>query len=40
MVTGLGATVTAVEAPFDPEPVAPHGDHHDHDHHHEKDHGG
>jgi urease accessory protein len=44
MVTGLGATVTAVEAPFDPEAVAPHGHHHDHGHHHEphheKDHGG
>ena len=44
MVTGLGATVTAVEAPFDPEAVAPHGHRHDHghhhEHHHEKDHGG
>jgi len=28
MVKGLGATVTAIEAPFDPEPAAPH-DHHD-----------
>lgn len=33
MLRGLGARVTAVEAPFDPEPAAPHGhDHHDHDH--------
>ena len=32
MVRGLGANVTAVEAPFDPEPAAPHGGgHHDHD---------
>jgi urease accessory protein len=31
MVRGLGADVTAVEAPFDPEPAAPHGGHqHDH----------
>jgi len=33
MVKGLGARVTAVEAPFDPEPPSPHGHHHhDHDH--------
>ena len=31
MVKGLGANVTAVEAPFEPEPVAPHGGHHHHD---------
>jgi urease accessory protein len=29
MMTGLGANVTVIEAPFDPEPAAPHG-HHDH----------
>jgi urease accessory protein len=28
MVKGLGAQVTEVEAPFDPEPAAPHGHHH------------
>jgi urease accessory protein len=34
MVRGLGARVTAVEAPFDPEPAAPGGHgHHDHAHH-------
>lgn len=33
MVKGLGARVTRVDAPFDPEPAAPHG--HDHDHQHE-----
>jgi urease accessory protein len=32
MVKGLGANVTALEAPFDPEPVASHDDH---DHHHD-----
>ena len=32
MVKGLGASVTAVEAPFDPEPSAPRGHHHDHGH--------
>lgn len=32
MVKGLGATVTTVEAPFDPEADAPHV--HDHEHHH------
>jgi len=30
MVKGLGAIVTLVEAPFDPEPAMPHD--HDHDH--------
>ncbi len=30
MLRGLGARITPVEAPFDPEPAAPHG--HDHDH--------
>jgi urease accessory protein len=34
MVCGLGATVTAVEASFDPEAGVPH------DHHHECGHGG
>jgi urease accessory protein len=29
MVKGLGARVTPVEAPFDPERAAPHGHHHD-----------
>ena len=28
MLKGLGASVTEIEAPFDPEPAAPHG-HHD-----------
>jgi urease accessory protein len=32
MVKGLGATTTEVDAPFDPEPTAPHGGgHHHHD---------
>ena len=31
MLKGLGATTREVEAPFDPEPAAPHGHHHDHD---------
>lgn len=31
MVKGLGATTTALEAPFDPEPAVPHGGHHHHD---------
>ena len=31
MLRGLGASVTPLEAPFDPEPAAPRG-HHDHDH--------
>src|SRR6185295_2095040 len=30
MVKGLGAITKSVEAPFDPEPAAPH-DHHHHD---------
>jgi urease accessory protein len=30
MLRGLGATVTPVEAPFDPEPGAGQGHHHDH----------
>ena len=30
MMKGLGAIVTLVEAPFDPEPAMPHD--HDHDH--------
>ena len=35
MVAHLGATVTAIEAPFDPEGGAYHGGHgHDHHHHH------
>jgi urease accessory protein len=32
MVKGVGARVQTLEAPFDPEPGAPQGDHHDHDH--------
>jgi urease accessory protein len=32
MVAGLGAKVTAVDAPFDPEPGAPQGHGHEHDH--------
>lgn len=32
MVTGLGARIAAIEAPFDPEPAAAHGHHHGHDH--------
>ena len=33
MLRGLGASVTPLEAPFDPEPAAPHGgQQHDHDH--------
>ena len=43
MVRGLGATVTKVEAPFDPESGAyaggGHGHHHHHHHHHDEDHG-
>jgi urease accessory protein len=30
MLIGLGARVTPLEAPFDPEPAAAHGHHHDH----------
>jgi len=34
MLRGLGARLTPLEAPFDPEPAAPHGGghHHHHDH--------
>jgi len=32
MLRGLGAQVTALEAPFDPEQGAPHGSHHGHAH--------
>jgi urease accessory protein len=32
MLKGLGASVTPLEASFDPEVVAPHGPHHEHDH--------
>jgi len=32
MLRGLGANVTALEAPFDPEEGAPHGTHHGHAH--------
>jgi urease accessory protein len=32
MLRGLGAHVTPLEAPFDPEPAAPHGGGHRHDH--------
>lgn len=49
MLEGLGATVRAVEAPFNPEggaygehnrmPAHPHGHHHHHDHGHEHNHG-
>jgi urease accessory protein len=43
MASKLGATVTAIEAPFDPEAVAPaHAHDHGHDHahhHHEHEHG-
>jgi urease accessory protein len=31
MLVGLGARMTPLEAPFDPEPAAPHGHHHDHE---------
>jgi len=31
MVKGLGANVSEIEAPFDPEPAAPHGHYHAHD---------
>lgn len=31
MVKGLGAATKEIEAPFDPEPAAPHGGHHPHD---------
>ena len=40
MARGLGATVTLLEAPFDPEAGAPAHEHpHGHDHHHEHDYG-
>ena len=32
MLRGLGAHLTPLEAPFDPEPAAPHGHDHEHDH--------
>jgi urease accessory protein len=32
MLRGLGAGVAPLEAPFDPEPAAPHGGGHHHDH--------
>ena len=35
MLRGLGAGMTPLEAPFDPEPSAPHGGGHHHDHHNE-----
>jgi urease accessory protein len=39
MLRGLGAQVSKLDAPFDPEPASPHG-HHGHEHHgHEHDHG-
>ncbi len=31
MVKGLGAVTKPIEAPFDPEPAAPHANDHDHD---------
>jgi urease accessory protein len=31
MVKRLGASMTTIEAPFDPEPAAPHDGHHHHD---------
>jgi urease accessory protein len=34
MAAGLGASVTVIEAPFDPEPSTPHHDGADHHHHH------
>jgi urease accessory protein len=30
MVKGLGAVTQEIEAPFDPEPAAPHRHHHEH----------
>jgi len=30
MLRGLGARMTSLDAPFDPEPAAPHGHRHDH----------
>jgi urease accessory protein len=41
MLRGLGAQLSAVEAPFDPERGAyDHGHGHSHNHHHDHDHGG
>ena len=43
MLTRLGATLTAIEAPFDPERGAyegGHGHEHDHGHRHDHEHGG
>jgi urease accessory protein len=43
MLRGLGAKVSKLDAPFDPEPASPHGSHgHEHEghHHHGHDHGG
>jgi urease accessory protein UreE len=31
MVKGLGAVTQEIDAPFDPEPAAPHGHHHAHE---------
>jgi urease accessory protein len=40
MLRGLGAHVSALDAPFDPEAASPHGHHHRHEHHHhDHDHG-
>ncbi len=40
MLRGLGATVTAIEAPFDPQATVPHHHAHAHgDHHHGHGHG-
>jgi urease accessory protein len=38
MLRGLGATLNALDAPFDPEAPAP-AQEHGHEHHHEHDHG-
>jgi urease accessory protein len=38
MLRGLGARVTAIEAPFDPQATVPHGHRHDHDHAHDHRH--
>jgi urease accessory protein len=35
MVAGLGAKTTTIDAPFDPEPAAPHGHVHEHGHDHD-----
>jgi urease accessory protein len=39
MLRGLGATVTTIEAPFDPQGTVPHSYDHEHGHHHGHDHG-